>query len=187
MRDNARDRATGDYWERQFCIMAAERGMAVIGHQMGRSGSASFYEKDQGGKWFHYGLPDVTILSNPGQHHEIKQKNRTQDHMYGYEYYRLEYLIRLAHITGQPVYYTIHDWEDARGKDAHDRVPNDIRHWWTANALDLARGCSKRIKEDDSYVDREKREDVEMWYWKRSVFFQPLAELWLSVQQPCTG
>jgi len=183
-RDNAADRATGQYWENQFCRMARQRGKLFTPHQFGRDAkSAMFYgPTDLEGKsgWT---LPDITIWSAPGEHHEIKHKNPTFDGMYGLERYRLDALVRFANATGQPVYYTIHDWERAGASCSSEPVENHIDHWLVGDVSLLSRGCTRKKLDEWTYYNGEMRQ-VEVWYWSadpdRRVlrWFRPLAELW---------
>jgi hypothetical protein len=97
--------------------------------------------------------------------------------MYGLERYRLDALVRFANTTGQPVYYTIHDWEMAGATGSTERVANDIRHWWVGDIRNLSRGCTRRSV-GPTYYGGNVRE-VLIWYWSAStLWFRPLAEVW---------
>jgi len=176
-RNNAADRQTGAYWEREFCKMAGRYGYMFTPHQLAlKTKSAVAYERGPDG-WNPLTLPDITIWSTPGEHHEIKHKNRSRDGMYGLERYRLDALVRFANATGQKVYYTIHDWELAGAKNSQERVPNDIRHWFVGDIAVLSRGCTKTAK-DWTYYDGGMRR-MEVWYWTASPrWFKPLGEIW---------
>lgn len=141
-RDNASDRRTGARWERGFCVLAAGFGKTFTPHQIGRNQSAAAYERATDG-WSSLTLPDVTIWSAPGEHHEIKHKNRTRDGMYGLEEYRVNALVRFANTTAQRVYYTIHDWEIAGATSSADEIANDIEHWFCADIAVLCRSATK--------------------------------------------
>lgn len=128
-RDNAADREVGQYWETQFCGMARVYGKTFTPHQFRRVGSAMFYggAADLDGKT-QWTLPDITVWSAPGEHHEIKHKNPDRSGCYGLERYRLDALVRFANTTRQKVYYSIHDWEMAGASSAKEQVANDIEH-----------------------------------------------------------
>lgn len=178
-RDNAADREVGARWEREFCVMAAAHGMMFTPHQLPLDGkSASAFGRNTDGSWNRYLLPDVTIWSSPGEHHELKHKNQTADGCYGLEVYRLNSLIRFAEATKQAVYYTIHDWEIAGASSSRDEVQNDIRHWFFADVAELSRRSTKGGM-DHSYVNGERRR-VEMRYWTAARYFRPLAEIWAA-------
>lgn len=175
--DNAADREVGARWERAFCVLAADNGRMFTPHQLPLDGkSASAFTRALDGSWSRYLLPDVTIWSAPGEHHELKHKNQTGDGCYGLEVYRLKSLIRFAEATGQTVYYTVHDWEIAGASSSRDDVPNIIEHWFAADVTVLA-GRSTKGDWGFSYVGGERRR-VEMRYWTASRYFRPLAEIW---------
>lgn len=146
--DNERDRRIGAHWEREFCKMAAGFGKVFSPHQINTlDGAAVAYGLGDNGQWDNYLLPDVTIWSAPGEHHEVKHKQRTWDLCYGLERYRLDALVRWANTTGQPVYYTIHDWQVAGGTDAADEsIPNDLRHWFYADVETISRRHTRADK-----------------------------------------
>lgn len=174
--DNSTDRETGAHWEAEFCRMARRYGKFFTPHQFGHGRSAMFYGGDS--QWT---LPDITIWSAPGEHHEIKHKRSTQDGMYGLERYRLDALIRFANTTGQQVFYTIHDWEMAGADDSQERVSNDPDHWLAADIATLSRGHT-RISRDSTYYNGILRE-VEVLYWtadpsRKHRWFVPLPEIW---------
>lgn len=182
--DNATDRETGAYWENQFCRMARGLGKVFTPHQFKRpDNSALFYgpASDSEGK-SQWTLPDITVWSAPGEHHEIKHKNQTHDGMYGLEVYRIEALVRFANTTGQAVYYTIHDWQLAGAANSQERVANDMTHWLVGDITQLSRGCTKPGKSDTWYAGQLRR-DEPTWYWtadpcRRFAWFRPLSEIW---------
>lgn len=177
--DNKGDRATGEHWERQFCTMAARLGKVFTPHQIGKPGVAASAYGMEGGEWRQWLLPDVTVWSAPGEHHEIKHKNTTRDGCYGLEEYRLASLVRFANTTGQQVLYTIHDWQRAGCRSSREPCENRLQDWVFADIADLSRataGVSSR--RSPSYVNGERRE-VAVRYWSAAVHFRPLAMLWL--------
>jgi hypothetical protein len=181
-RDNAADRKVGQHWEFQFCMMAREHDKVFTPHQFGRPDqSAMFYGGTSSAK-SQFTLPDITIWSAPGEHHEIKHKNRDQLGCYGLEVYRLDALVRFANATGQRVYYTIHDWELAGAARSGDVVGNDIQHWFAGDVIDLSRGCTRQAKGWTYYNGGQRQVDI--WYWSfdparsRVRWFRPLAEVW---------
>lgn len=166
--------------------MARLYGKVFTPHQFGRPGAAAMFfggaTTDHEGKT-RWTLPDVTVWSAPGEHHEIKHKNRTRDGKYGLERYRLDALIRFAKITRQKVYYTIHDWELAGASSAADDIANDIDHWFVGDIAQLSRGCTRRAM-DWTYYNGDQRQ-VEIWYWtadadpsRKIRWFWPLVEIW---------
>jgi len=168
------DRAIGAYWERQFGIMAGELGKVFTPHQLHlTTKSASAYGLVSGRGWRHYLLPDVTIWSAPGEHHEIKHKRPTPDGCYGLELYRLDALAEFAETTGQGVYYTIHDWDSAGGRD---QQANRLEDWRYADVTDISQRSTKSGRGMSWVHGRQK--EVEIRYWTATRFFRPLAELW---------
>lgn len=175
-RDNKKDRENGEYWEREFCLMAGHYGKVFTQHQLNRSSAAAFYGR-QGPGWETKLLPDVTIWSAPGEHHEIKHKDPTRDGCYGLEVYRLESLVRFVNTTGQQVLYTIHDWRHAGCQSSDDRPENRIEDWFFADIADLSRSHTK-LRLSPSYVDGDDRPDVPTFYWRVAEYFHPLSTLW---------
>ena len=142
--------------------MMADHGKTFTPHQIGRSKSASaFYKKGQ--KWNHFTLPDVTVWSAPGEHHEIKHKTTTASGRFGLEHYRLNSLVAFANETKQVVKYTIHDHKGDR--DDRTNRPED---WLTISVLRLL-SATKQDSWTWSYVSGEKTR-VPIWYWKRELF-----------------
>ena len=137
LQDNGRDRRMGARWERNFGCLAGQYGKSFTPHQVGRLIAANAYSyKDA---WRLLLLPDFTIWSAPGEHHEIKHKNPTRNgRYYGLEKYRFDALTEFSVETRQTVLYTIHDWELAGATRSDDEMPNDIRHWLTADVIALA-------------------------------------------------
>lgn len=184
--DNTTDRDTGAYWENQFCRMARTSGKSFTPHQFKRpDNSALFYgpSSDIEGK-SQWTLPDITIWSAPGEHHEIKHKRPTADGMYGLERYRIDALVRFANVTAQAVYYTIHDWDMAGAANSQERVENDLSHWLVGDIARLSKGCTRSGKADTWYAG-SLRKDEPIWYWtadptRKFAWFRPLAELWTA-------
>ena len=174
--DNKSDRELGAYWERQFCTLAASFGKAFTPHQLGKPSSAAAAWSRENGEWQHWTLPDVTIWSAPGEHHEIKHKNPTRDGCYGLEKYRLQALIRFANTTGQQVLYTIHDWQHAGCANSRESVANRIDDWFFADVADLSRSYT-RERPGPSYVNGV-RQSVPIRYWQVPDYFRPLSQLW---------
>jgi len=179
-RDNAADRKLGEYWERAFCIMAGERGRSYTPQQIGRTASAQAYLK-QNGKYSHWTLPDVTVWTYPGEHHEIKHKSPTGGGRFGLERYRYDALAWFANETQQQVYYTIHRW-DLAGEHSTE---NHIEHWVTISVEQLeemnanGRGQLYNANGDsrgNSYVNGQKK-NVAMYFWPARAW-EPLASLW---------
>ena len=173
-------RKIGETWERNFCVLASRHGKVFSPHQIGSPGkSASAYGPGPDGAGYdRYLLPDVTVWSAPGEHHEIKHKNQDFLGRYGLERYRLDALVRWANTTGQRVLYTIHDWQRAGAKNASQSVPNRLEDWFYADVETLSRECTYVKKRDTSLVNGTLRDDVCVWYWNAHRYFRPLAELW---------
>lgn len=165
------DRKLGQYWERQFCVLAAQVGKAFTPTQIGREQSAQAYCRNP--KWNHYTLPDITIWTYPGEHHEIKHKNPTHNGMFGLEIYRFNALIWFANETRQTVMYTIHNHDLAGGRETKE---NKIEHWVTANVINLNEKWS-RVIENDSWVGGKRTPVVPTYYWMQTLWI-PLAEFW---------
>lgn len=165
--DNAADRAKGAFWEQQWAVMAKGFGHTFTMHQYAAK-VAAFADGPRG----RLVLPDSSIWSGAGQHHEIKHKSPTRKRTFGLEVYRLEHLLAFESITAEPVYYTIHNWELAGGSDV--RI-NRIEHWVTCAVCDLYnnRGTPEW---GPSYVNGEEK-TVQLLYWPVA-YFRPLLTLW---------
>lgn len=166
--DNSADRKKGEFWEKKFCRMALEYGHVFTPHQIGRGRIAACAYSPSG----HIILPDITIWSGPGQHHEIKHKNPAKGRRFGLESYRLDSLLVFEQITGEAVYYTIHNWELAGGTDATE---NRIEDWVTCDASFLQANRGKP-ELGNSWVNGEKKA-VPILYWPVA-YFRALAALW---------
>jgi hypothetical protein len=171
--DNKSDRGKGELWERNFCILAAQNGFVFTPMQIGRTKSAQAFSQE-GDKWNHYTLPDITVWSYPGQHHEIKHKAPTGHRCFGLEVYRYDALYKFANITKQHVMYTIHNHEWSGGTDGKE---NNIGHWLTVDVMDLY-GKWQTYQEDGiSWVDGQRRTNIPIAYWNISLW-QPLQLYW---------
>jgi hypothetical protein len=157
------DRAMGAYWERQFCILAANFNKVFTPMQIGREASAQAYSQS-GGKWSLLTLPDITIWTRPGEHHEIKHKSPTKYGSIGLEVYRFEALKRFSDLTGQDVFYTIHRHDLAGGRNAKE---NNIAHWFTASVKDLQMAVtqSRAIQRTGPTYCNGLKKDVPILYW----------------------
>ena len=169
------DRRIGEYWERQFCVMARDYGFMFTPMQIGHEGSAVAYK---GQSWNTYTLPDVTIWTYPGQYHEIKHKNPTKKGSFGLEEYRLKALLAFAEETQQDVMYTIHNHDLTGGKE---ELVNAIDHWVTVNVNSLV-GTQAGTWNGASWVDGVKR-FVPICYWPAELW-QPLTEYWQEMEMP---
>lgn len=172
------DRQLGGYWERQFCIMAANHDKTFTPMQLGRQESIVAHRKN-GQQWNSYTLPDVTVWTSPGEHHEIKHKDPFDDWdngpSYGLEVYRFNALLWFAEETGQQVMYTIHDHKKAGGRDIKN---NNIEHWVTANIKHLNNQWHT-CRETKSYVNGETK-IVPTYYWSIELWL-PLGIFWKLV------
>ena len=163
------DRSLGAKWEANFQRAALRWGKAVTRHQVNRTGAAVAYSRISGR---HYTLPDVTVWSAPGEHHEIKHKNPTSRGKFGLEVYRFDALVWFANETGQPVYYTIHDWEHAGGKYEEANRPRD---WFMVDVRVLA-AAPKATFAGSSWVNGVAT-TVPIHYWAKELW-APLRDVW---------
>lgn len=165
------DRELGQYWERAFCRLAAKTGRWFSPLQIGREESAQAYGL-RNGQWNQWTLPDVTVWTCPGEHHEIKHKKPTKRGSFGLEAYRLDSLVWFANETQQSVLYTIHNHGLNGGRLVQE---NKWEHWFTVNVLDLV-GCQCFKGPGTSYVNGQPKK-VLMYYWKADLWM-PLADYW---------
>jgi hypothetical protein len=166
------DRALGARWEREFCKLAARKGRVFTPHQIGRNRSASAFSWE--GKWRSLVLPDITIWTRPGEHHEIKHKSPTKDGRFGLEDYRIRALKWFSDETGQRVYYTIHNHNGNRDGTAcrdDDWLTADINALWLA----IERQDISPLR-FHSYVNGQ-RQGVLGWLWPINLW-APLQALW---------
>lgn len=169
-KNNVADREIGAFWERQFCLLSADVGKSFTPMQIGRDNSAMAFSKN--GRWNKYTLPDVTVWTAPGEHHEIKHKNPTKNGMFGLEVYRFNALFWFARETQQDVMYTIHNHALAGGREIKE---NKIEHWITANILALNDNWVYTTN-GNSWVNGQRKE-TQIHYWPISLW-QPLVAYW---------
>ena len=168
--NNASDRELGKYWERQFCIMAYKYGKCFTPHQWNSvEKSAVCYKANKN----IYLLPDITIWTSPGEHHEIKHKNPTKKNSVGLEKYRFDSLMSFKNETKQKVYYTIHNHDLSGGRDGTE---NNIRHWFTSEVGVNIDDKNAFVCDGYSWVNGQKK-DVIMYYWDYGLFCL-LKNLW---------
>lgn len=157
------DRSLGNYWEREFCTMAYHRGICFTAHQWNNQSSASAWSKRC--KHKPLTLPDVTLWSAPGQHHEIKHKEPNKHGSIGLEKYRLDALEWFFLETRQSVFYTLHRHDLAGGKHVKE---NNIDHWVTCDVSKLL-DSGYKLYNGSSWVNGvEKR--VPICYWPVGIF-----------------
>lgn len=177
--NNKVDRELGEYWERRFCQWAAKFDKSFTPMQIGRDKSAQAFNHSDGG-YNSYTLPDVTVWTSPGEHHEIKHKAPIKDvQWYGLEEYRLNALLWFAEETKQMVMYTIHNHQLAGGRDIKiDR----LEHWFTVNVLELPARIAhqKRIK---SYVNGKAKQNITTFFWHMGLWL-PLNDFWSNQKPP---
>jgi len=170
------DRALGAAWEVRFCTLAADQGQLFTPHQHGRDKMAAAHYRVNGTK-HRVTLPDVTIWSGAGEHHEIKHKKATDTGHYGLECYRFDSLLEFARRIDGLVYYTIHD-HSRLGK--HSQL-NELRDWRTCeiNRLLGATVYDPRVRKLScgSWVNGVATPDVPQWFWPTDLF-TPLGSLW---------
>lgn len=168
--NNSVDRSIGEYWEKVFCRMAYEHGKCFTPHQWKRDGSAIAFNNDE---IKIYTLPDITIWSTPGEHHEIKHKEPTRFNSIGLEKYRYDSLFRFKEITKQDVLYTIHNHKKSGGRDS---LNNNINQWITAKVGVDITSINAYKSRGYSYVSGQKKE-VDIYYWDIKCF-TPLYLIW---------
>lgn len=161
------DRQLGAFWERQFCRLAFRYGLVMTPNQIGLSGgTAAAWYRNQGTNRNKIILPDVTIWSAPAQHHEVKHKAPTRLGEFGLEAYRFNSLLRFYQITGQEVYYTIHNHAWSGGRYSTINKPE---HWVTASIPSL-QWTVQQERTGYSWINGEKSE-TNILYWKVDLFF----------------
>lgn len=170
------NRSLGSLWENNFCVLAAKKyGKSFTAHQIGRNKSASAF-RYLNGTYHPLMLPDITLWSAPGEHHEIKHKKAAKNGCYGLEAYRLQALKWFADETRQSVLYTIHDWEilgrDSKVNREEDWLTADINTLWLAT-LD---GTAKKST-TTSWRAGKAINNVPNWYWPKDLWC-PLEVFW---------
>lgn len=171
------DRKVGEFWERKFCLLAAKHGRSFTPHQIGRGKSAQAFSYSES-KFHPMTLPDITIWTAPGEHHEVKHKDTTSSGHFGLELYRLDALVWFWRETGQSVYYTIHDYGKQQGVNRADRKHNELndpRHWVSCEVQELKKTVAYTYI-GKSWVNGEPRE-VPICYWREDTF-TPLLSIW---------
>ena len=163
--DVTKDRALGELWESNFCNLLQDK--AFVPHQKNRNASAVFGVTNCEGSIRWIPLPDVSVYWSMGiaSHHEIKHKNATRDGYFGLEEYRVNSLLEFMHLSGQEVYYTIHDHDFSDGR--HGRL-NDIKHWLTMSMGALADDVARKSY-SSSYRNGQTAREL-TYYWHRSQF-----------------
>lgn len=163
------DRKLGEEWEVNFGTLAKNYGATFTANQIGRTGAAEAYYLGSDGKRARLILPDFALWTFPGQHHEIKHKDRAKrgprKECYGLERYRFDSLVEFQGRCKQVVYYTIHDHEKAGGKLVKE---NRIQDWVTA-PVDILDGSWSFSENGDSYCNSGTK-TKEILYWHYSLF-----------------
>jgi len=180
LQDNAADRALGEHWERQFCLLAAHASKAFTPQQIGREKAAS-WGKRVDDAWKLTLLPDVTVWTAPGEHHEINHKAPTRTGCYGLEVYRLDALVAFREETQQPVLYTIHDWCRTGAVDSREAMPNRLGDWLTIDVLTLDRMIEElelQTRAFDTWVNGQRA--VRPGYYWPAKCWVPLETWWAS-------
>jgi hypothetical protein len=162
------DRALGEKAERTFCELGLGYGRSYTRHQLARQGAAV---AQSGVKV--YTLPDITLWTGRGEHHEVKHKEPTRSGWFGLELYRLTALLWFRHEQKAPVFYTVHNHLLAGGRD---RPMDQIAHWMAVDVADLA-GTSVHEAWCSSYVNGRRQDAVWTLFWPTTLWF-PLTDLW---------
>lgn len=157
-------------------MLALQFSRAFTAHQWARNAAAVIYYRDEsmpaGQRGRSLTLPDVTVWSRPGEHHEIKHKEPTGNAMFGLEQYRFEALVWFSKQTGQNVFYTIHNHALNNGRD---NPHNNANHWLTANVLTLE-SAHHETADGPSWVNGARR-IVPIIYWSVDNWVR-LIDLW---------
>lgn len=179
-RDNAADRKVGARWEQEFCRLGMRFGKVLTPHQLVAHKGAAVAYGPSGERISTYLLPDITVWSNGGEHHEVKHKNPTRRGRYGLEVYRFKKLLTWARVVAPtPVFYTIHDWQRAGASSGRDEMENRVEDWVTVNVLHLPENGDSRQGNGSSYIGGTFRAgDVSILYWDVGRF-SSLAQMWL--------
>ncbi len=165
------DRALGEQWERNFCRWAFVYKKSFTPMQIGRTESAIAWEtRDH--KYNPYTLPDITVWTSPGEHHEIKHKNPTRHNSFGLEAYRFEALLWFSCETQQRVMYTIHNHDLSGGRNS---LVDKLNHWATIDVKDLNNKWIM-VRPGPSYMNGKKK-IVPIYYWSIDLWM-PLKEFW---------
>ncbi len=180
--DSRGDRSLGDAWEGKFCEMAGRYNLSYVRLQKRVAGAASWYRGLGGPDGIERQLlPDIWILTAPGEYHEIKHKRPAASGHYGIECYRFGELREFHAETKRPTLYTIHDWELAGAQNSRQEMPNRIAHWRTVDFTVLARNlpdpgtCT-------TWRDGRKVENVPIYYWPTSLW-EPLSNWWARAER----
>lgn len=174
-RNNQADRELGQEWERNFCRIAFAHGRSLTPQQIGR-GEAAVWYRPSGYESHQLLLPDISIWTAPGEHHEIKHKNPTVHNTYGLEAYRFEALVTFAQETQQPVLYTVHDWQLAGAKNSRESMPNRLADWRIANVLVL------KASVDSGQALQARMGTWLRGQWKQVPGFYWPASLWIPLE-----
>lgn len=181
-KNNAADRRLGRRWEEHFCDLGGQYGKMFTAHQIGRTESARALHR-LNGRWHPLTLPDVTIWSEPGEHHEIKHKDpckggRRRGRI-GLEVYRFRSLVGFANELprSQGVFYTIHRHDLAPGGRAGDT--NRMQDWFTVDVhkLQTLNESGKVVCEPGKTYYAGGPKIVDIFYWPFAAW-QPLVDLW---------
>jgi len=159
--------------------MAADYGFALTALQIGRTESATWHTKT-GKAWSTHVLPDITVWTCPGQHHEIKHKNPNRYGSFGLEVYRFDALMAFAQVTEQDVLYTVHNHDLSGGREARG---NALAHWLTIEIRALDRKWAFVSKSGTSYINGRTVPGVPQYYWPAEMW-QPLEQYWTTLAQP---
>lgn len=172
--NNAADRALGEKWEGNFCHLAAWYGKAFHAVQLDRQRAARWQKGNRPAL-----LPDVTIFTSPGEHHEVKHKNPSRRRAYGYETYRLKSLLLFHQETRQPVFYSIHDWELAGARTSDAPMPNVLQDWRVIDVCQLEAFIRSAHLEEErmgTWINAA-ASTCFGYYWPTSLWI-PLDEVW---------
>lgn len=163
---NAYDRAIGEAWEARFEAMARD-----LGWECARAVAPEVWWKKS------EPLPDRTVRRDGKREwHEIKHKDPTRwTGEFGLEGYRMNALLHLAEVTGDPVLYTIHDWRLAGASSSDEDVENRLRDWRTVEVAALQETESRSAEGFTYYSGQKVR--TKIYYWRKSLW-APLATYW---------
>jgi hypothetical protein len=161
---NSTDRQIGEEWEVHFTEMVTDLGMDC-------------HRPDPPEVWWKKGLlPDRVVRAGASlEWHEIKHKRPTRNGEYGIEDYRFEANVNLGSHTGNPVLYTIHDWELSGAESRDEPTENHLEDWLTIDFQALA--ASPRREGPGMTYRNSSRAETTIYYWSAGLW-EPLAWRW---------
>jgi len=163
------DRSIGEYWEDVFCDMARGFGWRAWPFQRVRGATFEF----NGNR---YVCPDVWILKKADKQYicEIKHKNLSRGHEYGFEEYRQISMLSIEaeyqnQFGGVAALYVVHNHDLAGGKYGRE---NNIMHWH-AQLLKILAASARASMSKTLYNGNVTQEEVPIFYYAYR-YFRPI-------------